>query len=220
MGGRPNSSSVTAPAKPATAKAAVGFAVRRPAASTLSLTEEAYAATTPAATSSARKPRKRLNRRTGQDPSVTFYTTKGGRRMGRLLYWTDVAGQAERVQKSFSLGDLTGLSDEAIEKKRKAAIAELGIYPPATENVPSPDSFAERAGNWLTYELPKRRRKHAASRYIVKCLLDEFSKSPSTLSRRKSLTIGSARSEIRTAPSQASKLSSISCRTSDLFSRS
>lgn len=98
--------------------------------------------------------------------------------MGRLLYWTDVAGQDNRVQKSFSLGDLTGLSDEAIEKKRKAAIAELGIYPPAIENVPSSDSFAERAENWLTYELPKRRRRHTTSRYIVNCLLKAFPKLP------------------------------------------
>lgn len=78
----------------------------------------------------------------------------------------------------YPLGDLTGLSDEAIEKKRKAAIAELGIYHPAIENVPSPDSFAECAENWLTYELPKRRRKHATSRYIVNCLLDAFGKLP------------------------------------------
>jgi integrase len=98
--------------------------------------------------------------------------------MGRLIYWTDVAGQDKRVQKSFSLGDLTGLSDEAVEKKRKAAIAELGIYPPAIENVPSPDSFAERAENWLAYELPKRRRHRATSRYIVNCLLKDFGKSP------------------------------------------
>ena len=98
--------------------------------------------------------------------------------MGRLLYWTDVAGQDKRVQRSYPLGDLTGLSDAAMEKKRRAAIAELGIYHPAIENVPSPDSFAQRAEKWLTYELPKRRRHHATSRYIVNCLLRAFGKLP------------------------------------------
>jgi hypothetical protein len=112
---------------------------------TLSLTDETHAATTPAATKPARKSRKRLNRRTGQDPSVTFYFTKDGRRMGRIIYWTDVAGQAERVQRSTSLGDLTDISAEQIQKKRKKAIAELGIYNSAVDNIPSPDSFAEKA---------------------------------------------------------------------------
>jgi hypothetical protein len=46
--------------------------------------------------------------------------------------------------------DTTGSSGESC-----FVVAELGIYHPASENVPSPDSFAERAENWLTYELPK-----------------------------------------------------------------
>jgi integrase len=168
-----------ASAKPVTPKAAVGFAVPAPGtSSTLSLTDKAHAATTPPATSSARKPRKRLTRRTGQDPSVTFYFTKDGRRMGRIIYWTDVAGQAERVQRSKSLGDLTDLSAEQIEKKRKKAIAELGIYKPALDNIPSPDSFAEKAADWMETEMLKNRDSYNQRYHVTSFLLPAFGKLP------------------------------------------
>jgi integrase len=152
--------------------------VPAPATGTLSLTHETHAATTLAATKPARKSRKRLNRRTGQDPSVTFYFTKDGRRMGRIIYWTDVAGQAERVQRSKSLGDLTDLSAEQIEKKRKKAIAELGIYNPAVDNVPSPDSFAEKAADWMETEMLKNRDPYNQRYHVKSFLLPAFGKLP------------------------------------------
>jgi hypothetical protein len=168
-----------ASAKPVTPKAAVGFAVTAPGtSSTLSLTDKAHAATTPPATSSARKSRKRLTRRTGQGPRVTFYFTKDGRRMGRIIYWTDVAGQAERVQRSKSLGDLTDLSAEQIEKKRKKAIAELGIYKPAVDNIPSPDSFAEKAADWMETEMLKNRDSYNQRYHVTSFLLPAFGKLP------------------------------------------
>jgi integrase len=138
-------------------------------------------------------------------PSETPRLGKGGRRMGRLLYWTAVAGQDKRAQKSFSLGDLTGLSDEAIEKKRKAAIAELGVYHPAIENVPSPDSFAERAQDWLTNELPKIRRHKAHSRYIVRRLLAAFGTTPAALITEQVVNnwIGTVRKDDGSKPSKS-----------------
>ena len=95
--------------------------------------------------------------------------------MGRLLYWTDVAGQDKRVQKSFSLGDLTEMTAEQIEAKRKQAIVDLEIFKPAVD-VASPDSFAERAEDWLKYELPKLRHAESPRYYVTKYLVPAFRK--------------------------------------------
>lgn len=98
--------------------------------------------------------------------------------MGRIIYWTNVAGQAERVQRSKSLGDLTDVSAEQIEKKRKKAIAELGIYKPAVDNIPSPDSFAEKAADWMETEMLKNRDSYNQRYHVTSFLLPAFGKLP------------------------------------------
>lgn len=143
------------------------------------------------------------SRRTGQDPNVTFYMTKSGRKMGRILYWLDVPGQEKRIQKSAPLGDMTDMTEAQIERTRREAVMRLGIFKPQTE-IPSPDSFAECAEKWLLYELPKQRHHYTPRHHVKKYLIPAFGKLPVDSITRDVLNrwIGQVRLGDRSKPSR------------------
>jgi len=119
----------------------------------------------PAVPISARKRRKSMSRRIGQNGTVEL---RNGAYRGR--WFEDVAGQTQRVKRSVVLGFVKEMRKSEARRKLRSIIEATGINSPSYV-IPSTDVFAKRVKwweeNYLSRQKPSTRKTMAYHQYLV-----------------------------------------------------
>lgn len=95
--------------------------------------------------------------RKGQLGTVSIRTTIDGRKMARIMYWDDIAGQHARKRVTTKWRDVTEWKDEQVQLWRMQVIADAGVYDPK-KPIPSTVNFEAHADDWLNTNLPRYKR--------------------------------------------------------------
>src|SRR5215472_16392387 len=107
--------------------------------------------------------RKSVKNRKGQLGYIDVRMTQGNRKMARIRYWDDVAGQHARKRRSTEWRDVTDWSDQQIQLWRMQVIAEAGVQGPK-KPIPSEVNFESNAITWLEENLARYIRSHFEER--------------------------------------------------------
>jgi integrase len=135
---------------------------------------EAGAIVSPAVPITARKRRKSMSRRIGQNGTVEV---RNGAYRGR--WFEDVAGQSQRVKRSVVLGFVKEMRKSEARRKLRSIIEATGANSPSYV-IPSSDLFAKRVAwweeNYLCRQKPSTQR--TLKYHVRKYLLPKWSRHP------------------------------------------
>ena len=120
-----------------------------------------------------------MKNRKGQLGYIDVRMTRDNRKMARIRYWEDVAGQHKRKRRSTEWQDVTDWSDQQIQLWRMQVIAEAGVQDPK-KPIPSEVDFESHAIAWLEQNLTRYKKSFRKSlvMFVHRYLIPAFGAMP------------------------------------------